>query len=324
MAPTQAEIALILERAGLDATGVTITALPGGVSSETTAARLSDGSTVVVKQALARLTVAEEWLADPSRAVAEGHALAALHELTPRAVPRPLAIIEEPPSAVLPLAPQPSIDWRARLLDTPTPEDVGIAQSLRTVVETWHAAPIGPYRGTCLDDLLRVTQLRVDPFYRGMAERWPDLAEPIEQCIEELLEQRTALIHGDFTPKNVLCHPEGIWVIDTEVCHIGNPLLDLGSMTAHLMLKSVKHQQQFPDLMARIRDAFLDPPTAVQVGRADAALARHAGVILAVRVAGRSPVGYLDPAQQDQVRTMAIDLLQSATIPEVEARWLDG
>lgn len=322
MAPTTEHIAAILEQAGLPSAGAIITPLPGGVSSETTAVRLADDSTVVVKQALARLTVAEEWRADPTRAVAEGHALAAMHALTPATVPQPIAIIENPPSAVLPLAPQPSIDWRAKLLSEPSPLDIGIAGRLRSVVETWHAAPTDPYLGTILDDTVRVSQLRVDPFYRDMAERWPDLAGPITECVDELLEQRTSLIHGDFTPKNVLCHPEGLWVIDTEVCHVGNPLLDLGSMTAHLLLKGVKHQNDHRDLMKAIRDAFLEPPFVVSRLRSDRGLARHTGVILAVRVAGRSPVHYLDPTQQRQVRNMAIALLQGATIPEVEATWL--
>ncbi len=315
---------MILDQVGLNSEDAIITALPGGVSSETTAVQLTDGSTVVVKQALARLTVAEEWLADPTRAVPEGHGLAALHALTPHAVPRPIAIIDNPPSAVLPLAPQPSIDWRARLLTEPSDDDIAVAQTLRNLAECWHGAPSEPYRDTVLDDTLRVTQLRVDPFYRVMAQRWLDHAEPIQTCIDELLQDRTALIHGDFTPKNVLCHPEGLWVIDTEICHIGNPLLDLASMSAHLLLKSVKHHRSHPRLMTDIRNAFLDPQGPVPHPRSNAALARHTGVILGVRVAGRSPVGYLTVEEQAQVSMMATALLQGATIPEVEASWFIG
>lgn len=321
MTPSHNKITLVLDQVGLNSDNAIITALPGGVSSETTAVQLSDGSTVVVKQALARLTVAEEWLADPSRAVPEGHGLAALHELTPQAVPKPIAIVDNPPSVVLPLAPQPSIDWRARLLTEPSDDDIAVAQTLRSLAESWHGAPIAAYRDTVLDDTIRVTQLRVDPFYRGMAQRWPDYAAPIQTCIDELLQERTALIHGDFTPKNVLCHPDGLWVIDTEICHIGNPLLDLGSMSAHLLLKSVKHHRSRPRLMSEIRRAFFDPQVLVRHPRNDHALARHTGVILAVRVAGRSPVGYLTVEEQAQVTMMATALLQGATIPEVEAQW---
>jgi aminoglycoside phosphotransferase (APT) family kinase protein len=322
MTASGVQISLILEQLGLPSRDITLTSLPGGVSSDTTAVTLSDGSTLVVKQALARLTVAEEWLADPSRAVAEGHGLAALHALTPQAVPKPIGIVDDPPSAVLPLAPQPSTDWRAQLLTCVTESDMGTAMHLREVLETWHTAPLDAYRGSVLDDTVRVTQLRVDPFYRGMAQRWPDHAAPIAECVAELLDDRTCLVHGDFTPKNVLCHPAGIWVIDTEICHIGNPLLDLGSMAAHLLLKSVKHRHDAPEIMAGIRTGFFDPPMEVARSRSDAALARHTGVILAVRVAGRSPVGYLDAAEQEIVGAMAIALLQGATLPEVEAAWL--
>lgn len=307
----------ILQRAGFDVSGARTEPLTGGVSCTTDRVRLRDRD-VVVKQALDRLQVAADWHADPDRAVAEGVALAWLHEHTPDAVPGPLAIIEDPPAVVLPMAPEPCPDWRVRLLDRPDSRDVGIAKSLRAIVQTWHDADVADVRGTVLDDLNRVTQLRIDPFYLDMAKRWPELAQPITGAADELRQQK-AMTHGDFTPKNVLCFPNGLWVIDAEITHIGNPILDIASMTTHLLLKSVMHRDDAvtSEVMTAIRRAFDTPgfdgmPT----------LSVHVGVILGVRCAGVSPAGYLGAEERSIVEAMARALVAGASIPEVERKWL--
>jgi hypothetical protein len=272
----------------------------------------------VVKQALDRLQVEADWHADADRAVAEGLALAWLHQRTPDAVPHPLAIVEEPPAVVIPMAPEPCPDWRVRLLDQPDERDVDIARSLRSIVQTWHGADVADARGTALDDLNRVTQLRINPFYLDMAERWPEFANPITGAADELRRQ-IAMTHGDFTPKNVLCLPVGVWVIDAEITHIGNPILDIASMTTHLLLKSIVHRGDVTksDAMRAIRRAFDTPgfdamPT----------LPVHVGVILGVRCAGVSPARYLGAEDRSIVEAMARALLAGASLAEVEQHWL--
>ncbi len=307
----------ILQRAGFDVTGAQVEPLTGGVSCTTDRVRLG-GRDVVVKQALDRLAVEADWRADSDRAVAEGYALAWLHERTPDAVPGPLAIVEDPPAVVLPMAPEPCPDWRVRLLNQPDQSDVDIARALRAIAQTWHSADVATARGTVLDDLNRVTQLRINPFYLGMAERWPELAGPITDAADELRVQ-VAMTHGDFTPKNVLCLPAGIWVIDAEITHIGNPVLDIASMTTHLLLKSILHRgdETLSQVMYAIRRAF-DTPGFDGM----ATLPVHVGVILGVRCAGVSPAGYLGPSDRSIVEAMARALLAGASLAEVEREWL--
>lgn len=318
MNDTRADILTSLASLGWSTDQAQVETLAGGVSSATILVRVPGREPVVVKQALARLAVEEEWFADPSRAVAEGHALAYLHALTPAYVPQPIAVFEDPPTAVLPLAPQPSTDWRARLLHKPRTSDVEIAATLRSIADCWHRASIDDLVGTDLDDLTRVTSLRVDPFYRALAATWPHFADPILACAEQLLEERTSIVHGDFTPKNVLIHSEGIWVIDTEVCHIGNPLLDTASMATHLLLKSVRYRTTHAQTMEEIRRAFLP------ASQHSPSLARHVGVILGVRAVGRSPVHYLSDAERCTVIAMSETLLEGASLKETEDRWLSA
>ena len=77
-----------LVRRGLIATmsGATVRPLAGGVSNDVVAVT-APGLDAVVKQALGRLRVAEEWLADPERIDTEGRALRLAGRLLPGAVP---------------------------------------------------------------------------------------------------------------------------------------------------------------------------------------------------------------------------------------------
>lgn len=310
------DILPVLADAGFDVRDAVVTPLAGGISCTTERVHLRSGD-VVVKQALDRLLVEDDWRADPARTVAEGLGLAWFHRVTPAAVPEPLAIIEQPPTIVIPMAPEPCPDWRRQLLAGPTERDVQIAAALRAIVDRWHAAPVDDALGTLLDDLTRVTDLRIDAFYLDMAARWPDFGLVIERCADELRVQ-SAMTHGDFTPKNVLCLSDGVWVIDTEITHIGNPILDIASMMTHLLIKSVVHRSdpQARATMSQIRRAFDTPgfssmPT----------LPLHIGVILGVRCTGISPVSYLDDGSRSVITDMAQRFLRGSTIAEIEDRF---
>ena len=89
-------------------------------------------------------------------------------------------------------------------------------------------------------------QLRVDPFYRRIQERRPEVADAVAPLIERLLTAREALCHGDYSPKNILTHEHGFTLVDYETAHLGDPTMDLGFFLSHLLLKAVKrsHDRQ--------------------------------------------------------------------------------
>ena len=84
--------------------------------------------------------------------------------------------------------------------------------------------------------------LRVDPFHRVIRRVHPDLAAVIDESIDELAQAGLTLVHGDFSPKNVLV-PASTgrepWVIDFEVVHVGHPVFDVAFLSSHLILKSI-------------------------------------------------------------------------------------
>ena len=85
-------------------------------------------------------------------------------------------------------------------------------------------------------------ELRVEPYYETTAKRHPDL-----NIVADFVPR--TLVHGDYSPKNILVHKDGLWVLDHEVAHWGDPVFDLAFMLNHLLIKAYI----FAD--ARYRDA---------------------------------------------------------------------
>lgn len=311
----------ILQASGIDATEAVFERITGGVSSSTYAAHLPERG-VIIKQALAQLDVAQEWTADPNRVVAEGEGLAWFNAITPNHVPAPIAVVEHLHGLVLPMAPQPSPDMRTVIIENPQDFNPRWASLLGKILAQWHAADYRPALGSALDDTSRLLDLRVNPFYLDMAQRWPEHASAIEALAKELLSVKTTVVHGDFTPKNVLCLPGGdLWVVDTEVSHIGNPVLDTASMLAHLVIKALHYRADSvtAHALTRARADFLGElsPSSTPAG-----LDAHVGVFLAVRVAGRATVPYLDESTRHIVASMARVLVEGAHLDQECEKWL--
>lgn len=312
------EVLDILADIGQDATGATIAPLPGGVSCETAVVTLADKK-VVVKRALGQLKVDTEWTSAPERITAEAAGLEWFHQLTPDSVPEPLGVSPAHFGLVLPHAPSPCPDLRTLLLDDPAAAPEGVGRMLGEIAATWHAASPEAARGGELDDRVRVTELRLDPFYRDMAKRWPEFAGVIHKLVDELETAELCVVHGDFTPKNVLCVPGGgVWVIDTEVAHIGHPVLDTASMLAHLTIKTLHHRGHDTwGVVNTIRDDFLTT-IAQHSPSVPESLPQHLGLLMGVRVAGVAPVPYLSPETTQTVLNTARALLGGAPLDSLE------
>ncbi len=300
-----------LVRRGLIASpaGVEVRPLAGGVSNDVVAVT-APGFDAVVKQALGRLRVAEEWLADPARLDTEGRALQLAGRILPAAVPAVYDLAEG--YLVIERAPEDWRTWKQDLLGGNA--DPRVAEFLGRALGTWQRSTAGRADVAAdFGDVTAFTQLRVDPFHRVVAQRHPDLADVVERTVDQMQRAATCLVHGDYTPKNVLVSPgdRGVWVIDWEVAHVGDPTFDPAWTVGHLLLKSAHRPDAAPGYAAAAR-AFLDGLTAELGGAVciDAGqLVRQTGCLLLARVDGKSPADYLTDTGRSRVRDLGRRLL---------------
>jgi aminoglycoside phosphotransferase (APT) family kinase protein len=277
----------------------------GRIGPDSAVRRLSGGvssfiavidETWVAKSARQRLDVQAEWTADPRRAHREGAILQALGgSLGPVRVPAVYRVHDAPPILELEWIGPPAANWKAELLAGRV--DLAVVEALAAGMAVLHELPVPPGlagpEGTELFD-----SLRLDPYYRQVAAGRPEHADALAALIADCAAVRPArLVHGDFTPKNVLVTGGAPVLLDWEVIHAGDPAFDLGMLTAHLLLKSC--------LIPALRPAARTLARSYR-GPADPALAvRHAGAIMLARLWGKSPVEYLT-AGQDRAAAAAI------------------
>jgi enolase len=197
-----------------------VTPLPGGVSGETVLVE-APPARLVVKRALARLLVAGEWTAKPERAMTEAAALALLNGLTPAHTPQLRDADPATNTIVMSAAPAGWVSWKAVLMGDvadPSAGPAAVAGTLGSVLASWHAATWhDPQVAARFADYEAFEQLRLAPFHRTVAARHPAVAPAVLRCVAELLAVRTCLVHGDFSPKNVLVGADGVLVLDFEV-----------------------------------------------------------------------------------------------------------
>ena len=276
----------------------TVEILTGGVSNVVLAVQ-TPSKDLVLKQALAELKVATKWEADQRRAIVEAHAIETFHALSPEQVP---ALVDYDPeifTLVLERVPHSATVWKSDLLEGIIYPEIGA--KLGHTLATWHnfGRSSEVARKKFSEDLL-FEQLRITPFYGTVAGKNPKLSPKIMSLVDELMSEKTTLVHGDFSPKNIMIGQErDVYILDYEVTHTGNPVFDLAFLTAHLLCKYFREED--PDKRDRLRQTahdFLKAYDAQSEIAHAPSLAWHTALIALARVEGTSLVNYLDESAQ--------------------------
>ena len=301
-----------LRKRGLLTGDATVEILTGGVSCIVLAIDNPDIS-IVVKQALPELKTKAKWVADQRRAIVEANAMRVYHQITPESVPELIDCDPEEFTLTMSRLPHTCTNWKIDMLEGRIHPEMGTELGL--ILAKWHntAALSAEIKAGFMEDSL-FEQLRVAPFYRAVAAVNPNLLTTINTLIAEITQIKITLVHGDFSPKNIMAMKENHpIVLDFEVAHTGNPVFDLAFLLAHLLCKTIRTEDvDEKELLIRTATQFLEKyQETSRIPVADS-LAQHVALIALARVEGVSPVNYLDePAQQRLVAITKAALLDS-------------
>jgi 5-methylthioribose kinase len=273
--------------------------LTGGVSNVVLAITTTDKK-LVLKQALAELKVAEKWEADQRRAIVEANAISLFHKLSPNQVPNLVFLDPERFVLILDRVPVGSTVWKSDLLAGVINPDV--AGVLGKTLAQWHnfGETDKEARLQFMEDSL-FEQLRIDPFYRFVAAKNVQLKPEINKLIDELEGDKTTIVHGDFSPKNIMVGMDGqVYILDFEVTHVGNPVFDLAFLLAHLLCKLFRTDEALEEkLLIASAERFVSAYAGVR--EISQSLSLHTALIALARVEGKSPVNYLNEGKQIQL-----------------------
>ena len=322
-----------------DEAPITCHTLAGGVSNRAVWVDLDNGRAWVLKQALAKLRVKDEWLSDPARIGREAQGLRYLARLAPPGAITPL-VFEDPAVHLLAMeaVPHPHENLKAILLAGALPRDrlLRLAARFGALLGAIHANAWRRADEVCpaFEDRSFFLSLRIDPYYRATAAREPAAAGFYADLIAHTGATRLTLTHGDYSPKNVLVRPGGddngvggraggeerLVLLDHEVIHWGDPAFDVGFALAHLLSKAhhlASRRADFQGAAVHFWESYRDKLAGTGASGAipwaadiESWCVSHALGCLLARVSGKSPLEYLDDAERGRQRAAVLDLLR--------------
>jgi aminoglycoside phosphotransferase (APT) family kinase protein len=311
-----------------------VTRLSGGVSNRTLLVERPAGEGWVVKQALPKLRVAVDWFSDPQRIEREALALRWLAELAPAgSVPALVFLDAERHILAMRAVPSPHENWKERLLAgrLVASEVFQFADWLAQVHR--RASERREELAVEFADWSYFESLRLEPYYAYTAEQVPAAAAFLGQLIAATRRRRDTLVHGDYSPKNVLVHAGRLVLLDFEVAHFGDAAFDLGFSLAHLLSKGHYGTPAPWDVRAIGNwrpPCWPTPRSPVQwdviatgfwrrycqklgdvpwIDGLEQRVVRHTLACLLARVAGRSPLEYLDASARRRQQAVVLKLI---------------
>ena len=304
---------------------VQMTPLAGGVSSEIYL--LEDGGRkLVVKQALPRLKVQDEWQADVSRNQVEQRFIRYAQKHVPQNI-LPLVLDEhENCFFVMEFLGDGFVTWKQQLLAGRF--DLNVARAVARLLATLHKASwddaVARQLFSTGDNFFA---LRVHPYLITTGMRNPSMQTYFDLEAKRLLATQIALVHGDFSPKNIMIRDDRLVLLDHEVAWFGDPAFDLAFLLNHLFLKSLILAQGAACLeLARVvwQEYFVNLGNDRETELAPR-VSRLLLMLMLARIDGKSPVEYLAGKETERqfVRSFVAELLPAGIndFETIQSKW---
>ena len=281
-----------------------LTPLSGGVSSEIYLVE-DVGRKFVCKRALAKLRVREDWFADVSRNRAEQSYLRYVGSFLPAAVPRMLEGHPEHGFFTMEFVGDGFTNWKQLLLAGEV--HAAYARRAGQTLGEIHRRSFGQQAlAADFNPMETFRQLRLDPYLGRAAERHPDLAPQLRGEADRLAATRDCLVHGDYSPKNLLVSHDRLVILDCEVACFSDAAFDLAFLINHFFLKTLHHHPaafEGAQLVAACWRAYTDARGSEANDALEARTVRLLPMLMLARVDGTSPAEYLtQKAKQNFIR----------------------
>ena len=307
---------------------VSLERLSGGVSNRTVKVTWPDGHGWILKQALPKLRVSVDWFSDPERIKVEAAALRWMNRSVPGAAPA--FIFEDAAKYLMAMEaiPHEHENWKSLLLAGEIVPDQ--FEQFGLLLGAIHRKSSGSAEDcTAFADTTYFENLRLDPYYLYTAQQVPEARGFLHALVEETRGRKDCLVHGDFSPKNVLVYRGKLILLDYEVFHCGEPAFDIGFAMAHFLSK----MHHLPEDRLRIAHATAgfvavyrrEIASLPWAGSIEARLVRHALACSLARVAGKSPMGYMSPQENARQREVVMRMMQrpAASIEQLIAQFIE-
>ena len=303
-----------------------VSILKGGVSNRTVHLEFENRDSLVLKQALTKLRVKGEWTSSPDRIFREAEAMRWFEKHAPQnSVPKLLFEDQEHHLLAMEAVKQPFDNLKDLLLTTP-PKSEYFNQA-GNLLGHIHQNAFNHSRDIpqLFHDNHFFKSLRIEPYYLETAKTITETTSFFNELISETLQDRYTLVHGDFSPKNILVKDSKLVLLDHEVVHFGDGTFDIGFFVCHLLCKAnhlPNHHKDFVNGIAGFYSSYTEIFGEMNEWREERCVRHTIGCLLA-RVSGLSPLEYLTSDQRTRQKEMGLSLIkdQPKTIEELTSKF---
>ena len=243
---------------------------------------------MVVKRALPKLKVESDWFADVTRNETEWRFMKHVAKTNPSSVPEIISTGKD--YFAMEYMGEEFANWKVSMLcgrfSTECARMAGVFLS-----DVHRHSRENDALAQEFDKMDAFWQLKIEPYFIAASEQHPELDTIFLEESERLGSANLALVHGDFSPKNILVSKDRMVVLDCEVANYGDPAFDVAFLLSHLFLKILYHRNYYKEMRSSV-NAFLEAYGVFSLDF-EARAGRLLLLLLMARVDGKSPVEYL-------------------------------
>jgi len=157
--------------------------------------------------------------------------------------------------------------------------------------------------------------LRLDPYFNEIGRVYPEYKKYINNINKDYLRCSSTLVHGDFSPKNILIGKNKIIYLDAECSNFGDPVFDLVFFSNHLLLKSIYIKDKSSEFLRCYSLFYKEYFKNLSNNKYNSYLKRiirMTPIMLLARIDGKSPVEYINnKTTKNIIRNKSFKLLNS-------------
>ena len=290
----------------------TITALRKGASSEIYRVKLAWG-TICIKRSLPRPSSSGDTALPVQRSNFEGKWLRIARDVLGESVP---AVLGEQHGmfAMEYLDPARHTSWATQLhsgdINPSTAAEIG------RMIGRVHAATANNFAVAQRFSTDRIFHAaRIEPLLLTTAAIEPEAGSRLKQLALNTERTKLALIHGDFSPDNMLIGPKGPVLLDAECAWYGDPAFDLALFLSYLLVACVLQPQwcnHYLTCYTACSAAYAQRVTWERPEHTDERAALLVPALVLARAGGHVPSDSLQPARDREraavlARTLLLD-----------------
>ncbi len=283
-----------------------------GVSSDIWYVKTNQNIEFCIKRALAKLTVKEDWYAPIERNNFEAMYFKYCYKMAPNNFPRLLG--HDNKNFILAMewySPDNFLVWKKKLLNKKIEEED--VKNISDLLVKKHKRFFNNKNfKQKFDNDTTFYSIRIEPYILFTSKKYPDFKSRFDSVAESLVKNKKTLIHGDFSPKNILIKDNNPLILDAETACWGDPVFDLAFCNNHLLLKSLLPNglgKKLLSLSFKFVKNYIDKISWEDRNFFIKRLLDITPLLLLARVDGKSPVEYFKAKQKELTRQLGKHIL---------------